>query len=160
LASIISAVLLFSEGHWKRLREAQVPWQERGKSCERAALAASPPFCMGKAVLLDLAHAEELGREIAAAGLGTAVGYLGHHPDTFDAARRALAGLSPSFIIGQVLLPARAIVHSFLQGGFKCSTHRMPSGRRLDVISATRHAMLRAPERGGRRRKRLPLPRA
>ena len=28
---------------------------------------------------------------------------------------------------------------SFLMGGFECSTHRIRSGRRLDMIAATRH---------------------
>jgi beta-glucosidase/6-phospho-beta-glucosidase/beta-galactosidase len=31
------------------------------------------------------------------------------------------------------------LFQSFLMGGFECSTHRARSGRRLDVIDATRH---------------------
>jgi hypothetical protein len=32
-----------------------------------------------------------------------------------------------------------AIFPSFYMGGFECSTHRLPTGRRLDVIAATAH---------------------
>jgi hypothetical protein len=32
-----------------------------------------------------------------------------------------------------------AIFRSFFLGGFECSTHRLPTGKRLDLISATRH---------------------
>jgi beta-glucosidase/6-phospho-beta-glucosidase/beta-galactosidase len=31
------------------------------------------------------------------------------------------------------------IFRSFVLGGFECSTHRLPSGKRLDLIAATRH---------------------
>ena len=31
------------------------------------------------------------------------------------------------------------IFHSYLMGGFECSTHRMRKGKRLDMIAATRH---------------------
>ncbi|SEJ55752.1 hypothetical protein SAMN04488058_110107 [Deinococcus reticulitermitis] len=33
----------------------------------------------------------------------------------------------------------RPLFQSFLMGGFECSTHRRPSGRRVDVIDATGH---------------------
>ena len=33
----------------------------------------------------------------------------------------------------------RKIFQSFFLGGFECSTHRLPTGRRLDLIRATRH---------------------
>ena len=36
------------------------------------------------------------------------------------------------------------LFRSFFLGGFECSTHRLPSGRRLDLISATRHDELAA----------------
>jgi hypothetical protein len=32
-----------------------------------------------------------------------------------------------------------AVFQSFFMGGFECSTHRLPTGRRLDVIAATQH---------------------
>ncbi|MFN7983905.1 MAG: hypothetical protein U0Q11_18815 [Vicinamibacterales bacterium] len=35
-------------------------------------------------------------------------------------------------------------VQSFFLGGFECSTHRLPSGRRLDLVHATRHDELAA----------------
>ena len=35
--------------------------------------------------------------------------------------------------------PAPSLFRSFLQGGFECSTHRLRSGRRVDVIAGTRH---------------------
>jgi hypothetical protein len=34
------------------------------------------------------------------------------------------------------------VFRSFFMGGFECSTHRLRSGRRLDVIGATRHDVL------------------
>ena len=36
------------------------------------------------------------------------------------------------------------LFNSFILGGFECSTHRLPGGRRLDVTSATRHDQLAA----------------
>jgi hypothetical protein len=36
------------------------------------------------------------------------------------------------------------IFKSFVLGGFECSTHRLPSGRRLDLIHSTRHDELAA----------------
>ena len=35
--------------------------------------------------------------------------------------------------------PAPTLFRSFLQGGFECSTHRLRSGRRVDVIASTGH---------------------
>ncbi|MDQ3247626.1 MAG: hypothetical protein M3Q45_00320 [Chloroflexota bacterium] len=32
-----------------------------------------------------------------------------------------------------------ALFQSFLMGGFECSSHRMRSGRRLDMLAATGH---------------------
>jgi beta-glucosidase/6-phospho-beta-glucosidase/beta-galactosidase len=37
-----------------------------------------------------------------------------------------------------------AIFRSFFLGGFECSTHRLPTGKRLDLIHATRHDELAA----------------
>ena len=28
---------------------------------------------------------------------------------------------------------------SFFMGGFECSTHRLPTGKRLDLVSSTQH---------------------
>jgi len=36
-------------------------------------------------------------------------------------------------------LPPAPLFQSFFLGGFECSTHRLASGRRLDMIAATRH---------------------
>ncbi|MCU1338284.1 MAG: glycosyltransferase [Bryobacterales bacterium] len=36
----------------------------------------------------------------------------------------------------------RAVFRSFLQGGFECSTHKLKTGRRLDLIGSTRHDSL------------------
>jgi hypothetical protein len=33
---------------------------------------------------------------------------------------------------------------SFIHGGFECSTHRLPTGRRLDLLRSTRHDELAA----------------
>jgi beta-glucosidase/6-phospho-beta-glucosidase/beta-galactosidase len=37
-----------------------------------------------------------------------------------------------------------AVFKSFFLGGFECSTHRLPSGRRLDLVHSTRHDELAA----------------
>lgn len=39
----------------------------------------------------------------------------------------------------QTNLMDKPIFQSFFMGGFECSSHRLPSGRRLDVIAATQH---------------------
>src|SRR5439155_6490446 len=36
-------------------------------------------------------------------------------------------------------LPRQPMFQSFFMGGFECSTHRLRSGRRLDLIAATAH---------------------
>src|SRR5436853_479875 len=35
--------------------------------------------------------------------------------------------------------PGNPFLKSFFAGGFECSTHRLRSGRRLDLIAATQH---------------------
>src|SRR5690606_739045 len=35
--------------------------------------------------------------------------------------------------------PAPSVFASFVQGGWECSTHRLRSGRRLDMVAATGH---------------------
>src|SRR5689334_8436786 len=37
-----------------------------------------------------------------------------------------------------------ALFNSFFIGGFECSTHRLPTGRRLDLVRSTRHDELAA----------------
>ena len=37
------------------------------------------------------------------------------------------------------ILPRNPVFQSFFGGGFECSTHRLRSGKRLDLIAATRH---------------------
>ncbi len=39
----------------------------------------------------------------------------------------------------RITTPEPRLFQSFVQGGFECSTHRLRSGRRLDVIAATGH---------------------
>ena len=58
---------------------------------ERAALAAGLPFFVEKPVALDLATAEAIAAEVAAAGLVTAVGYHWRYLDTVDEVRGLLA---------------------------------------------------------------------
>ena len=41
-------------------------------------------------------------------------------------------------------LGRQRLFRSFFMGGFECSTHRLPTGRRLDVLAATRHDTLTA----------------
>ncbi|WP_203234590.1 glycosyltransferase [Sphingomonas solaris] len=58
---------------------------------ERAAIAAGLPFFVEKPVALDLATAEAIAGEVAAAGLVTAVGYHWRYLDTVDEVRGLLA---------------------------------------------------------------------
>lgn len=59
-------------------------------AAERAVIAKGLPFFVEKPISLDLALAEALAKEIAAAGLVTAVGYHWRYIDTVDEARRLL----------------------------------------------------------------------
>src|SRR5215204_2486624 len=38
-----------------------------------------------------------------------------------------------------IVPPSISLFKSFFLGGFECSTHRLASGKRLDLITATRH---------------------
>ncbi|WP_217429560.1 Gfo/Idh/MocA family protein, partial [Sphingomonas bacterium] len=58
---------------------------------ERAAIGAGLPFFVEKPVALDLATAEAIAAEVAAAGLVTAVGYHWRYLDTVDEVRALLA---------------------------------------------------------------------
>ncbi len=58
---------------------------------ERAAIAAGLPFFVEKPISLDLATAEAIAAEVAAAGLITAVGYHWRYLDTVDEVRGLLA---------------------------------------------------------------------
>jgi len=58
---------------------------------ERAAIAAGLPFFVEKPVSLDITTAEEIARDVAAAGLVTAVGYHWRYLDTVDEVRGLLA---------------------------------------------------------------------
>ena len=42
-------------------------------------------------------------------------------------------------VLSEIPIPQPALFRSFVQGGFECSTHRLRSGRRLDLIAATGH---------------------
>ncbi len=42
-------------------------------------------------------------------------------------------------VLAEVPAPPATLFQSFLQGGFECSTHRLRSGKRLDVIASTSH---------------------
>ena len=42
-------------------------------------------------------------------------------------------------VLAELPAPPPAVFRSFVQGGFECSTHRLHTGRRLDVIAATGH---------------------
>jgi hypothetical protein len=37
------------------------------------------------------------------------------------------------------LLPAEVMFRSFFQAGFECSTHKLPNGKRLDLLRSTQH---------------------
>src|SRR5947199_885656 len=37
------------------------------------------------------------------------------------------------------VIPRRPVFNGFFAAGFECSTHRLRSGRRLDLIAATQH---------------------
>lgn len=45
-------------------------------------------------------------------------------------------------VLTETPAPPPKLFRSFLQGGFECSTHRLQTGRRLDVIAATAHDTL------------------
>lgn len=42
-------------------------------------------------------------------------------------------------VLAEVPQPRPSLFRSYVQGGFECSTHRLGSGRRLDVLAATGH---------------------
>lgn len=42
-------------------------------------------------------------------------------------------------VLHDTAAPPATVFQSYVQGGFECSTHRLRSGRRLDVIAATGH---------------------
>ena len=42
-------------------------------------------------------------------------------------------------VLAELPAPSPGLFRSFVQGGFECSTHRLRTGRRLDVIGATDH---------------------
>lgn len=42
-------------------------------------------------------------------------------------------------VLSEIPVPQPALFRSFVQGGFECSTHRLRSGRRLDLIASTGH---------------------
>ena len=42
-------------------------------------------------------------------------------------------------VLAEIPVPSPTLFRSFVQAGFECSTHRLRSGRRLDLIGATGH---------------------
>jgi hypothetical protein len=56
-----------------------------------------------------------------------------------ECARYSGARLLTFLIIGSTRQVNQPVFASFMQGGFECSTHRLPNGRRLDLVSASRH---------------------
>lgn len=90
----------------------------------------SPPSsaCLSDATLsshpLPPSHAPHASQAAAASHRGVAA-------DAGLAAHAALAAQGPS--------GAAPLVHGVFLGGFECSCHRLASGRRLDLIAATRH---------------------
>ncbi len=42
-------------------------------------------------------------------------------------------------VLASTAAPAPTLFRSFVQGGFECSSHRLRSGRRLDILAATGH---------------------
>jgi len=42
-------------------------------------------------------------------------------------------------VLAEVIRPVPRLFQSFVQGGFECSTHRLVSGRRLDIVASTGH---------------------
>ncbi|OYX27217.1 MAG: hypothetical protein B7Z10_00905 [Rhodobacterales bacterium 32-66-7] len=72
--------------------------------------------------------------------LQTVRGNLGQPPvpPEQDAIARQWEALFDA-VLAQTSAPPPGLFQSFLQGGFECSTQRLRSGRRVDVIAATRH---------------------
>ena len=66
-----------------------------------------------------------------------------HHALTIAPADPDTTALAWSALFTQVLTqtpaPPPDLFASFIQGGFECSTHRLPEGRQLDIIAATAH---------------------
>lgn len=59
-----------------------------------------------------------------------------------DYFRRFICGERPLTLGSRRLSPNSMIsplFNSFFMGGFECSTHRLPTGRRLDLVASTRH---------------------
>ena len=100
-----------------------------------------------------------LGARITGGGFGGAVLALAKLGTGRAAAQRALARTSAEAGAGDVLvfssawsagptMAPRAVLRrervfdDFLFGGFECSTHKLRSGRRLDLIASTRHDAL------------------
>ncbi|MBC7676227.1 MAG: glycosyltransferase [Rhodoferax sp.] len=42
-------------------------------------------------------------------------------------------------VLAEMPAPRPSLFRSFVQGGFECSTHRLRTGRRLDIIASTQH---------------------
>src|ERR1041385_4241182 len=47
---------------------------------------------------------------------------------------------------GTEAIPREPIFQSFFAGGFECSTHRLRSGARLDIIDSTKHDRFALPD--------------
>jgi predicted dehydrogenase/glycosyltransferase involved in cell wall biosynthesis/NADPH:quinone reductase-like Zn-dependent oxidoreductase len=69
-------------------------------AAERLALASALPFFVEKPLAADLASAEDIAAEVAAAQLITGVGYHWRYLDTVDIARRALGDRQPQLLQG------------------------------------------------------------
>jgi hypothetical protein len=69
------------------------------------------------------------------------------HPSAGEVAQSATNGAQSGGVASRVSTPLeqrhrRALFRSFFAGGFECSTFRLRSGPRLDLIAATRHEEL------------------
>ncbi|HET9948496.1 MAG TPA: hypothetical protein VFQ22_06220, partial [Longimicrobiales bacterium] len=99
-----------------------------------------------------------LGARITGGGFGGAVLAVAHAGAGREAARGALEATRPEGDGREVVLvsaawreqpregeparPRELVLDDFVFGGFECSTHRLRSGRRLDMLAATRHDVL------------------
>lgn len=86
------------------------------------------------AAILRLVREPVLRRRL---GAGLRAHVLGHY--TAEVVVPAWRALIDAVLAERPPAPPPRLFRSFLQGGWECSSHRLPGGRRLDLVASTRH---------------------